>query len=760
MTHFMHPYTILIPVLIFVTFFCKMESVDAENGSDAIADVAASGVLLAGPSSVTVNEIQPYEEAINYTYAEAVMQGTVDRDDAPAGTYTVPVILIYPIDGGNGVGVVDWPNTSGLHNGGFTATADRFRPALPALRTTEDYLFENGFTYATVQWDKAVTDYFGPSAPNDGEQHSHLIYGTIEKAGDAFTILRDIAGFLKDPGALEGTDDLAPVDAVLSFGYSQSALLQMEFMSRDENMSNGGLAYDGHLLAKAGLLCWKHHNEPPGFAGPDPCSELPVTDGSKVIHVAAQGDVEELFKAGLVRFPDNPDWHQYELAGVSHLPVPIVPGLDENQNPASSKPVFRAALYNLSRWVMEDIPAPPSQFLEGTLNEDGTFDTDLDEYGNALGGLRLPHMGSIIDGAIAGAPLGKYTGKHPEAGPDDFFWLGGYFKPFTDDELADRYPDRATYVKQVTRAADHLLASGYILKEDRDAYVQEAQDTDIAHTGFQQTDNPTVQEKDSLDPVTVGRKVPVGNGMELYYETTGNGEPLVLLHYFSGSTVIWGPYVDELARHFKVINIDMRGHGRSGILTGNFLHRESARDVITLLDSIGIDRFRAAGISSGAMTLLHIARNWPERLEAMVLVGGTHRYTEESRQIHSAPDCADLSEAARDSWRQRQVQGDRQIRALLKAWCGFSNVMGDDMNLNTDSLASIQARTLIVHGDSDSFFPVEIPVEMYTGIPEAALWIVPNGSHLPVFAPEVRPEFQRRAVEFLQAGQYRLEPRD
>jgi len=493
----MHSYPILIPVLIFVTFSCKMEGGDTEKGSAAISEAAAAGALTAGPSLVTISATRPFEESIDYTYAEAIMQGTVERGDAPAGTYKVPVILIYPNDGGNGVGVVDWPNTSGLHNGGYTATADRFRPSMPALRTTDDYLFENGYTYATVQWDKAVTDYFGPSVPDDGERHSHLIYGTIEQAGDAFTILRDIAGFLKDPGTPEGTDDLEAVDAVLSFGYSQSALLQMEFMSRDENMSIGGLAYDGHLLAKAGLLCWKHHNEPPGFAGPDPCSELPVTDGAKVIHVAAQGDVEELFNAGLTRFPDKPDWRQYELAGVSHLPAPILPGLDENQNPASSKPVFRAALHNLSRWVTEDIPAPPSQFLEGTLNEDGTFNTALDENGNALGGLRLPHMENVIDGTMAGAPLGKYTGKHPDAGPDDFFWLGGYFKPFTDDELADRYPDRATYVKRVTRAADHLLASGYILEEDRDAYVQEALVADVAHTGFRQSDNPTVRVEES-----------------------------------------------------------------------------------------------------------------------------------------------------------------------------------------------------------------------------------------------------------------------
>jgi len=257
----------------------------------------------------------------------------------------------------------------------------------------------------------------------------------------------------------------------------------MEFMSRGVNLRNGELGYDGHLLAKAGLLCLTYHNEPPGYYGPERCSGLPVEDGSKVIHVAAQGDVEAVLYAGLSRFPDNPDWRQYELAGVSHLPAPIFPGLNENQNPASSKPVFRAAFHNLVRWVTDGIPAPPSRFIEGTLNADGTFNTDLDEDGNALGGLRLPHMEQIIDGTEAGAPLGRYTGKHPEGGPDDLFWYGGFFEAFTVEELANRYPDQQTYVQRVTRAADYLLNAGYILKEDRDAYIQEARRTELFGTG-------------------------------------------------------------------------------------------------------------------------------------------------------------------------------------------------------------------------------------------------------------------------------------
>ncbi len=490
----MHPYPILIPVLIFVTFSCKMESVDAENGSDAIADVAATGVLLAGPSSVTVNEIRPFEEALNYTYAEATMHGKVEREDGSRGKYAVPFVLIYPNHGGNGVGVVDWLVTIGLQHGGFTATADNWRPTHSALTATGDYLFESGYTYAAVQWDKAVTDYFGPSIPDDGERHSHLIYGTIEEPEDAFVILRHTARLLRDPDAINdaisGASEIIPADAVLSFGYSQSAGLQMEFMSRDENRLHGELAYDGHLLAKAGLLCLTYHNEPPGYYTPETCSGHPVQDGSKVIHIAAQGDLEAILNAGLIRFPENPNWRQYELAGVSHLPEPILPGLAENQNPASSKPVFRAAFHNLSLWVTEDVPAPQSKFLEGTLNEDGTFDTDLDQDGNAIGGLRLPHMAQSINGAAAGAPLGRYTGKHPEGGPDDLFWFGGFFEPFPDEDLAKRYPDHETYVQRVVLAANHLFETGYILEEDRNAYVQEAHGTDFAQAGSRPAGDP------------------------------------------------------------------------------------------------------------------------------------------------------------------------------------------------------------------------------------------------------------------------------
>jgi len=453
----------------FLTVSCSIDN----NENAATDPVQVTSGSATAPVSVRIDTIRPFREADGYTHIEATMHGNVDRDDGSTGNYAVPMILIYPDDGGNGIGVVDWLITIDLHQGGFKASPGEWTPGRFALRTTDGYLFENGYTYATVQWDKGVTDHFGPAAPDGGEQHSHLIYGAIEEAEDAFTILRDVAHFLRDPGSLEGDDGPVPVDAVLSFGFSHSGTLQMEYMSSGKNLSDGELVYDGHLVGKAGLLCWTFHNELPGFADLEPCYETPVDDGAKVIHIAAQGDVEAVLYAGRSRFPDNPNWRQYELAGVSHLPVAIG-RLNENQNPASSNPVFRAAFHNLTRWVTEDVPAPPSRFLEGTLNQDGTFDTDLDEDGNALGGLRLPHMEQIVDGTVAGAPLGRYTGKHPEGGPDQLFWFGGYFEPFTNEELAERYSDYETYVQRVTRAADYILEKGYILKEDRDVYLEKA----------------------------------------------------------------------------------------------------------------------------------------------------------------------------------------------------------------------------------------------------------------------------------------------
>jgi pimeloyl-ACP methyl ester carboxylesterase len=244
-----------------------------------------------------------------------------------------------------------------------------------------------------------------------------------------------------------------------------------------------------------------------------------------------------------------------------------------------------------------------------------------------------------------------------------------------------------------------------------------------------------------------GKTVAV-NGMKMYYETHGEGEPLVLLHGFNRSGQVWEQFLPELSRHYKVIVPDLRGHGRSTNPTGQFTHRQSALDVLALMDKLGIRQFKAMGISTGGMTLIHIATRQPSRLEAMVLIGATIYFPEQAREIMRKSTVESLTPQAYEELRRFHKHGDEQIRALRQQFHAFKDSY-DDMNFTGPYLSTITARTLIVHGDRDAFFPVAIPVEMYRSIPNSCLWIVPNGGHVPIYDSKV--PFVATALEFLAA---------
>jgi pimeloyl-ACP methyl ester carboxylesterase len=243
-----------------------------------------------------------------------------------------------------------------------------------------------------------------------------------------------------------------------------------------------------------------------------------------------------------------------------------------------------------------------------------------------------------------------------------------------------------------------------------------------------------------------GRVLPL-DGVELYFEERGAGPPLLLLHYFGGCARSWDPHVEALARHYRLVVPDLRGHGRSTLPSGAFTHREAARDVLALLDALGIERTRAMGMSSGGMTLLHAATQAPERLEAMVLIGATTHFPEQARAImrRAVPEQMEPGELAQ--WAACAARGDEQTRAVIGLFHGMKDSY-DDMTFTPPHLATITARTLIVHGDRDEFFPVDIAAGMYASIPHAYLWIVPNGDHIPVFGEAAEP-FRELALEFL-----------
>jgi pimeloyl-ACP methyl ester carboxylesterase len=236
------------------------------------------------------------------------------------------------------------------------------------------------------------------------------------------------------------------------------------------------------------------------------------------------------------------------------------------------------------------------------------------------------------------------------------------------------------------------------------------------------------------------------NGIRMYFEVHGSGEPVLLLHGYTGCSQDWAGVVEQWKGRFQLIIPDLRGHGRSEMLTGAFRHEDASADVLALLDHLGVHSANAVGVSGGGNVLLHIGSAQPHRIGKMVLVSATPYFPEQARSIMRQYGGA-VTDEQFEALRRKHLGGDEQIRALLAGAGAFADSY-DDMNFTPPRLSRIQARTLVVQGDRDPLYPVELSVEMFRAIPNSSLWIVPRGGHGPVLG-EHWPEFVRTAGEFI-----------
>lgn len=236
------------------------------------------------------------------------------------------------------------------------------------------------------------------------------------------------------------------------------------------------------------------------------------------------------------------------------------------------------------------------------------------------------------------------------------------------------------------------------------------------------------------------------NGVDIAWSETGTGEPLVLIHGFGDCDDVWTSFLPGLSRHYRVITMELRGHGSSGEFEGPFLFEDSAGDLLGLLDHLGLAQVRAVGISAGGMTLLHAAARQPGRIEAMAVIGAAHHFPEQAREIMRGTP-GNLPPPVREFFDACATRGQAQVEDLLDRFHGFKD-NHEDIRLSRQELGTIRARTLVVHGDRDAFFPVEIPVELYAAIPVAQLWIVPGGDHVPIFDHNARV-FEDTVLRFM-----------
>lgn len=249
-------------------------------------------------------------------------------------------------------------------------------------------------------------------------------------------------------------------------------------------------------------------------------------------------------------------------------------------------------------------------------------------------------------------------------------------------------------------------------------------------------------------PVGPNGKFATVKGVKLYYEDTGRGMPLLLLHGFGRTGSDWDLFKSELSKSHRLITMDLPGHGRSDWMdtTDVYLHKKAAEYIIGLLDALHIDSVNIMGISSGGFITLYIATLRPQLARKIVIIGGQVYYSETTRNVISS-----VADPDKNPLREHQINshGKQKASLLTRQFWNFRKLYGDP-SFTPDVLATVKAKTLIIHGDDDEIAPVSNAWEMFKNIRGARLWIVPNGGHVPPVVPGNGNDFTRRTLEFLQ----------
>lgn len=179
-------------------------------------------------------------------------------------------------------------------------------------------------------------------------------------------------------------------------------------------------------------------------------------------------------------------------------------------------------------------------------------------------------------------------------------------------------------------------------------------------------------------------------GTKIYYETYGEGEPLLLLHGNGGSISSFAGQIEEFSKNYKVIAVDTRGQGKSvDTQTEHFSYDLFAEDMKVLLDSLGLKHVDVIGWSDGGNTGLLLASKYPEYVDKLVTMGANLNPSDK------AIDKKTLKTIDKDLKRLKtQKDGDVVVIRLLE-------MLLQEPNISTESLNTIKAKTLVMAGEHD-----------------------------------------------------------
>lgn len=244
------------------------------------------------------------------------------------------------------------------------------------------------------------------------------------------------------------------------------------------------------------------------------------------------------------------------------------------------------------------------------------------------------------------------------------------------------------------------------------------------------------------------------DGVELYYEETGSGVPILFVHEFAGDLRSWEPQMRHFGRWYRCLAFNARGYPPSTVPSdpSSYSQQRAVADILTVMDHAGIDRAHIVGLSMGGFAALHLGLSHPKRARSLCIAGVGYGAEPEKQELfrresevaaevllkHGMEVFANRYSIGptRLSFKNSDPRGFEEFRRQLASHSALGSAntqLGVQRNRPslyelTDSLRTLTVPTLILNGDED--FPCLAPGLMLKAtIPSAALAVIPNCGH-------------------------------
>ena len=258
------------------------------------------------------------------------------------------------------------------------------------------------------------------------------------------------------------------------------------------------------------------------------------------------------------------------------------------------------------------------------------------------------------------------------------------------------------------------------------------------------------------------------NGINIYYETHGEGEAVLLINGYGDSSRRWLHMIPSLSRDYRVVAFDNRGTGRSEKPDVRCTMETMAGDAVSLLDAIAIDAAHVFGVSMGGMIAQEFALHYPDKVISLIL-GCTH--CGEPNNVSSTPEAMALlfgperakvppEQNANDAvpflFSQEFIDNNADVveefiaRTLeyVTPLHGYRRQAQAIWASDTyDRLPQIKVPTLVIAGTADRIVPVENSTVLASRIPDAELVILRDKRH--VFFVEAVEDTSKAVLDFL-----------